>query len=165
MAPALPQRWQSTVYCCLHLWITSETSKNTITCTSDNLGLIWVRYWWLSLFHPQSVFKNLNPPSEINLTHCDILPPQEGNMILFGCLKASVDLMGRYYTLCMLYPWYRVFQKVFLKLPKHLLQLRVTYIPFALDWNLRPIEIFVKLHDEIQSHSEKVKRYENPWGC
>ena len=32
-------------------------------------------------------------------------------MILFGCLKASVDLMGRYYTLCMSYPWYRVFQK------------------------------------------------------
>ena len=56
----------------------------------------------------------------INLTHCDILPPQEGNMILFGCLKASVDLMGRYYTLCMSYPWYRVFQKVFLK---HMLQL------------------------------------------
>ena len=86
-----------------------QTSKNTISCTSDNLSFIWVSYWWLILFNPLSYWSESS--SEIDLTHCDILPPQEGNMILFGCLKASVDLMGRYYTLCMSYPWYRVFQK------------------------------------------------------
>ena len=50
----MPQRWHSTSYCRLHLWNTTETVKNTLSCTFAAIGLAG------SAFVIELMFENVN---------------------------------------------------------------------------------------------------------
>ena len=50
----MPQRWHSTSYCRLHLWNTTETVKNALSCTFAAIGL------GRSAFVIELMFENVN---------------------------------------------------------------------------------------------------------